>query len=281
MSTPINFKQIDELKILLSEERLKRFISLTGSDKKAIEFHQESLKIGASLIGIIATIEIALRNTITRNLDCYFGNNDWLQPGFNKQKFKWQEKECKKIKDVISSLKREKYTKLSEAEKEALDKSIWPKGLPDRITPDKASKKRQESLQINKGDIIARLTLHFWKRLYGGAYNRHGGEYNQTLWQTSLRQTFPNKKLKREYVASQLECFYKSRNRLAHHEPVEGDSFKKAIKAINFIVCHLNNPRDECDTPLASLLADDIEKIHTRGKEFQRKLTYYERKGNC
>ena len=36
MSTPINFKQIDGLKILLSEERLKRFISLTKSDKKAI-----------------------------------------------------------------------------------------------------------------------------------------------------------------------------------------------------------------------------------------------------
>ena len=35
MSTPINSKQIDGLKILLSEERLKRFISLTGLDEKA------------------------------------------------------------------------------------------------------------------------------------------------------------------------------------------------------------------------------------------------------
>ena len=272
MSTPINFKQIDKLKILLSEERLKRFISLTRSDKKAIEFHQESLKIGASLIGIIATIEIALRNTITRSLDRHFDNNDWLQPDFNQQEFKWQEMECEKIKEAISSLKREKYTKLSKAEKKALDKSIWPKGRPDRITSDEASKKRHESLQINKGDIIARLTLHFWKRLYGG-------EYNHTLWKTALKQTFPNKQLMRKRVASQLECLHKSRNRLAHHEPVEENRFKEAIKAINFIVRHLNNPRDERDTPLASLLADDIEEIRTRGKKFQRKLTYYRKKG--
>ena len=274
MSTPINSKQIDELKILLSEERLKRFISLTGSDEKAIEFHQESLKIGASLMGIIATLEIALRNTITRRLDCYFGNNDWLQPGFNQQGFKWQKMECTKINEVISSLKREKYTKLSKAEKEALDKSIWPNGRPSSVTHHERSKERQDSLQINKGDIIARLTLHFWKRLYGD-------KYNQILWLTSLKETFPNKQLTRKYVAFQLECLYQSRNRLAHHEPVEGDRFKKAIKAFNFIVCHLNNHHDECDTPLASLLADDIEKTHTRGKEFQRKLTCYERKGNC
>ena len=279
MSTPINSKQIDELKILLSEARLKRFISLTGSDEKAIEFHQESLEIGASLMGIIATLEIALRNTITRNLDCYFDNNDWLQPDFNQQefkwqRFKWQKTECKQIKRAISHSKRGKYAKLSNPEKNALDRNIWPNGRPPNITHYKRSKERQDSLTINKDDLIASLTLHFWKRLYGGTYNH-------TLWQTSLRQTFPNKKLKRVDVASQLECLYKSRNRLAHHEPVEENRFKEAIEAFNFIVCHLNNPRDECDTLLASLLADDIEKIHTRGKEFQKKLAYYERKGNC
>ena len=272
MSTPINSKQIDELKILLSEKRLKRFISLTGSDEKAIEFHQESLKIGASLMGIIATLEIALRNTITRNLDCYFDNNDWLQPDFNQPKFKWQEIECKQIKRAISHSKRGKYAKLSNPEKNALDGNIWPNGRPSSITHYERSKERQDSLTINKDDLIASLTLHFWKRLYGG-------EYNQTLWQPSLRQTFPNKELKRGDVASQLECLYQSRNRLAHHEPVEENRFKEAIEAINFIACHLNNPRDERDTPLASLLADDIEEIRTRGKKFQRKLAYYRKEG--
>ncbi len=65
---------IQTLTELISEERLAKLVEFTGSSKEAIELHQQSLKLGASLMAIIATIEISLRNSIKLNLDNYFGN---------------------------------------------------------------------------------------------------------------------------------------------------------------------------------------------------------------
>jgi hypothetical protein len=266
---PIDSQQINELKILLPEERLEKLFCLTKSYEKAIEFHQTSLKLGGALMSVIATIEIALRNTITCNLNNYFDNEEWLcAPSKNHpNSFEWQERQHDQIKRGISNSKREKYVKLTPQEKKELDKIAYPKGRPKDTTNEIISRERQNCIDITQGDIVAMLTLHFWKTLYSH-------KYDWSLWRPTLKRTFPDKTLKRTQISSQLEFLYKTRNRLAHHEPVQGQRFDETINAINFVVQHLAAPLDGT-TSLASLLADDITKIKNKENAFQKQLAPY------
>ena len=56
------------LTLLISPERLGKLTQLTGSAEAAIELHQETLKLGAAMMHVTATVEIALRNAISENL---------------------------------------------------------------------------------------------------------------------------------------------------------------------------------------------------------------------
>ncbi len=52
------------LSLFLSAERLGALVGLTGSTQAAIELHQETLQVGAALMAVTATVEIALRNSV-------------------------------------------------------------------------------------------------------------------------------------------------------------------------------------------------------------------------
>ena len=118
---------------------------------------------------------------------------------------------------------------------------------------------------VTEGKVIAELTLYFWKRLYGP-------EYEQTLWRTSLKRTFPDKKLSRAQVAVQLERLYQSRNRLAHHEPVLHRRFVETVAAIEFITQRLGVVAPSPDTPLATLLVDDITDVRKKEGTLRARL---------
>jgi hypothetical protein len=75
---PIEDTDLPALSILLSAERLGNLHQLTGNLKAAIELHQKSLQLGAGLMNVIATIEIALRNSICENLGQHFAKPGWL-----------------------------------------------------------------------------------------------------------------------------------------------------------------------------------------------------------
>lgn len=64
--------------LLLSQERLAALQNLTGSTRIAIELHQATLSLNADLMNVIASIELALRNTVYDNLTVYFRGPDWL-----------------------------------------------------------------------------------------------------------------------------------------------------------------------------------------------------------
>ena len=113
--------------------------------------------------------------------------------------------------------------------------------------------------------MIAELTLYFWKRLYGP-------EYEQTLWRTTLKRTFPDKKISRAVVAVQLEHLYQSRNRLAHHEPVLHRRFVDTMAAIDFITQRLGVAAPRPHTPLANLLADDIADVRAKEGALRARL---------
>lgn len=260
---PIEDADLAALTVLISPERLDALSRLTGNKKAAIELHQETLRLGAALMNITASIEIALRNATCENLGQHFGTAGWLlNPP---PPFQWRDAEKSKISMALDSARRAEYSKLSQAEKHALDTLAFPTGRPSNLSHLKRAKARRAHIQVSDGKIIAELTFYIWKRLCGPDYE-HG------LWKPSLRKIFPHKRVKRSDVADNLEVLYQSRNRLAHHEPVLHKRFSDTVTAIKFIVEHLQADPPSDQTPLSRLIAEDMAALDLQAKELHDRL---------
>lgn len=247
----------------LSPERLKALTALAGSDDVAIDLHQETLRLGAALMHVTASVEIGLRNSVCENLGHHFGVPNWLtQTPVN---FQWREPERGKISQALDSARRAEYSKMSQADKAALDALAYPNGRPPNTSHLKRSKDRRKKIAVTEGKVVAELTLYFWKRLYGP-------EYDQSLWRTTLKRTFPYKKLKRADIAIHLEQVYQSRNRLAHHEPVLHKRFNDTIAAVEFVLRHLDESSPNDASPLAKLLHGDLAEIKDRAGALHARL---------
>lgn len=263
---PIDDADTGALLLLLSPERLGALSSLTGNVKVAIELHQETLRLGAALMNVTASIEIALRNAICENLGQYFGMAGWLlNPPST---FEWRETERSKIKQALDSARRAAYSKLSQADKHALDALAFPQGRPANMSHLGRAKARRAHLQVSDGKVISELTFYIWKRLCGP-------DYEHTLWKPTLKRVFPYKKIDRSTVANHLEDLYQARNRLAHHEPVLHGRFDAAILAIKFIVHHLHASKPSDQTPLANLVAEDLAAVEVQAAALHAKLDSY------
>jgi len=251
---------------LLSAERLKALANLTGSDSAAIELHQETLRLGSALMHVTATVEIALRNAVCDNLSQHFGVPNWLTQ--TPVSFQWREPERKKVEQALDSARRAEYSKLSQAEKAALDVLAYPEGRPPNTSHLKRSKDRRKRIVVTEGKVIAELTLYFWKRLYGP-------EYDQTLWRTTLKRTFPDKTIKRAEIAAQLEHVYQTRNRLAHHEPVLHKRLEDTVRAIEFVIQRLEAKTPNGEMPLARLLENDLVDVKAKAVTLRARLDAY------
>lgn len=250
----------------LSPERLQALRTLTGSAESAIELHQDTLRVGSALMHVTATVEIALRNAVCENLGHYFGVPNWLTQ--TPVSFQWREPERKKIKLALDSARRAEYSKLSQADKAALDALAYPDGRPPNTSHRKRVKDRRKRIVVTEGKVIAEMTLYFWKRLYGP-------EYDQTLWRTTLKRTFPYKRLKRAEIAIQLEQIYQSRNRLAHQEPVLHKRFHDTVAAVEFVLENLEANTPSSDTPLAKLLQNDLAAVIAKADALHSRLDAY------
>lgn len=262
----INPNDIARLTVLISPERLGKLTQLTGSAEAAIKLHQETLKLGAAMMHIIATVEIGLRNAICENLSHHFTVSNWLfQPPVP---FQWKTSEQGNITKALDSARRAEYAKLSLAQKAVLDSLAYPNGKPLGISHLKRSKDRRRHIVVSDGKVIAELTFYFWKRLYGP-------DYEQSLWRTTLKRTFPDKSLSRATVADNLEHIYQSRNRLAHHEPVLHKRFMDTMLAIEFVIQHLGQKSRDLNTPLANLLRADIADVQSKSVALHDELAAY------
>lgn len=251
---------------LLSRERLAALVQLTGSDQAAVELHQETLRVGAALMTVIAGVEIALRNAVCDNLTAYLGVSNWLtQPPLN---HRWRAPEESKVRMAIDSAKRALYAKLNQQQKAALDQQAYPNGRPAGVSHARRAKDRRRTLQLTEGRVVAELTLYFWKRLYGPDYERG-------LWETTLKRTFPNRRISRAEVAKNLEAIYQARNRLAHHEPVLHKRFNDTLEAVRFVTQNLGCPRPTADTSLTKMLAEDVAAAQRQAQSLHAKLATY------
>lgn len=267
MSIDMSAEEVGQLVQLISSERLKKLVDLTGSETQAIELHQAVLGVGCQLMKVIATVEIALRNAVVGNLTAHFGVSNWLQqPPIS---FQWRQMERDNIRKAVDSAKRAKYAKMTQAEKAALETLAYPNGRPATVSHAQRAKARRSHIPVSEGKVIAELTLHFWKRLYGP-------DYEQSLWRPTLKRTFPQKTLARAQIASNLEIIYQARNRLAHHEPVLADRFDQALKSVEFIIERIGTETIGPQTPLAVLLNPDIDQARKASADLSARLAEFD-----
>lgn len=253
---------------LLSPERLARLKALTGSTAEAVALHQETLRVGAGLLTVIASVEIALRNVVDTNLTTHFATPAWLT--HPPAPFQWKAIENKTAQKALGSAQRAEYAKLAQSQKTALEAAAFPRGRPPNTSHMKRAIERRKQILVSNGKIIAETTFHFWKRLYGP-------DYDQTLWRTTLKRTFPNKTMKRPTVAIHLEHVYQARNRLAHHEPVLHQRFRQTVASVIFLAENLDVRTTDPHSPLMKMIQDDMAAVGQRADALHDRLDSYRR----
>lgn len=259
---------IPHLERMLSGERLAPLVKITGDVHAAVALHQDILKLGTLLMPVTATIEIALRNTVCDCLSVYFGIEEWLlRPP---APFQWRPVENNKIGQALASARRAEYAKKTQTEKHELDLVAFPQGRPQNLTHSQRSKRRQSVIQVSDGKVIAELTMYFWKKMYSS-------DYEETLWKTALKRTFPDKRLKRTDVSPHLEIIYQTRNRLAHHEPVYGWRMAEVLKSVDFVLENLGQQNDDGEHTLKKLLLHDLATLNEENNRFQAVIDRYAR----
>ncbi|MFS8980567.1 hypothetical protein PO002_40120 [Cupriavidus necator] len=250
---------------LLSSERLSTFERLAGSNRGAIALHQEMLRLGASLMTVTAVTEIALRNAVCDQLTGHFGTADWLRSP--PKPFRWDDELRGKIAQAEGSAQKAAYAKLSQEHKRQLDARAFRTGAPpDGLSHERLSKARQAAIIVPMGQVVAQLTMYFWKRLFSP-------DYEHALWKPALKRVFPDKSLTRALVATQLEAIYQTRNRIAHHEPVYGRRLVQTELAIDFVAHHLGNRGHDGATPLEKLLQLELKELRDRADAMRERLT--------
>lgn len=264
MSTDADFA---DLVRFLSLERLATFQAITGSMGEAISLHQQTMRLGAQLMVVTAGIEVALRNAVYEKLEKYYGKPDWLiTPPAG---LVWIPSETAKIKLAIKGARREKYAKLTQAQKRHLD-ALIPGEVPagtGKMAHQRLVALRQAQIAIPVGQIMAQLTFFFWKRLYAR-------DYANVLW-TPLKTIFPDKRLKRAEIAAQLERLYQTRNRVAHHEPIFGGRLQETVEAIDFFMLNFDG-RDADGVPhISKLLSDDVNDLKTAAAELEERIASF------
>ncbi|MBN3808513.1 hypothetical protein [Paraburkholderia sp. Ac-20347] len=258
--------ELAEITRLLSGERLSTFVALAGSARGAVELHQETVRVASGLMAVTAVVEISLRNAICDQLVEHFNAPDWLRTP--PKPFEWKPQESSKIGEACASAQQAAYAKLSAADKRALDARIFRNGVPAHFTHEQHVKARQKAIAVPTGQIVAQLSLFFWKRLFSA-------DYEHVLWRPALKRVFPDKSLRRADVAVQLERIYQTRNRIAHHEPVYGGRLRDAIEAIEFVVGRLGRSAPQSRTPLGQLLAMEKDTLAKQASDLQIHIAAY------
>lgn len=252
---------------LLSAERLQKFIGITSTAEEALELHQCTLRIGASLMVALGTLEVALRNAISQNLTSHFESDTWLlEPPSG---MIWRQPEKEQVKRALDSARRAEYAKLSQSEKAQLDTLAYPNGRPAGTSHAQRAKDRRSKIVVSQGKVIAQLTLYFWKKIYGP-------DYEQSLWRTTLKRTFPDKKVMRAEVAQNLEVIYQARNRLAHLEPMIGVRFERTVSAARYLVSRLGVDEPSGEAALAQLVEPDLRDAEQKRQNLEHKIRTYE-----
>lgn len=208
---------------LISVERLATFEGFTDTRERAIALHHQTLQLGASLMSLIALLELALRNSTDQHLIEKFSDRQWLLPGRAAVPLKPRETEA--AAKAYDHARRAAQSKIIQQIK--LSGQSVPKLLPNPL--------------VTHGQVLSQTTFSFWRHLYSD-------EYEATLWKPALKRVFPNKSLRRSELSKALAAVHEARNRAAHHEPIYGTKLDEAIQALDFVRDNLGARTEGEDT---------------------------------
>lgn len=258
-----------EITALLSPERMATFQGITGNEADALLVHNQALAVAAALMPVIAMIEIVLRNGICEQLRPFAGPEapNWLlSPAPNR--LKWHEDEQRKLHEAVRHAQRAAYGKLTNPQKTSLDGKAFPGGVPNGIKRAKRVRQRQEQIQVGLGQVIAQLTLGFWKGLFAA-------EYEAALWKPVLRKLFPNKAVTRLVVAAHLETLYGARNRLAHHEPIMQARLDAVMASLEWVILNFGQTAPSPESSLGLLAGEFFEAARVQRDALENLLARY------
>lgn len=183
MSRFLTVDELGELERLLSRPRLGTYLDLTASRRSedAVELHQATMSLGVALLAVTSSIEVALRNAVCHEVNQTFAGTGWLRNP--PATLTWAALERDAIRKAERQAQRAVYSKMSALRKGGLDETAFPRGVPIGIKHRKLAQKRQETIATTDGQVVAQLTLYFWKRLFSE-------QYEQTLWKRAVKRVF-------------------------------------------------------------------------------------------
>ncbi|BDR54309.1 hypothetical protein KIMH_04200 [Bombiscardovia apis] len=220
--------------LLFSAARFKRYLKSTDGDyQKAISLCKWNQDFAGLLQAQIGYVEIAIRNTIDRELRHLCAQNlknpNWCLPGQAPQ--------------LVNALIR---GNLLNARQLALeDARKWKEPHHHRV-----------DLTVNHDDILAHLMWGSWVKLIGEATTSEKTAKQQILWTIALYRAFPNvepTEKGRMYIAKNMNYVRRVRNRAAHFDNL----FEEAYK-INSIIGALMSLLSSIETGLTHGWIDTI-----------------------
>lgn len=182
-----------EFEEALSTPRFDRFRSVASDDDHAWRLYRWNLDLAAAFAPLAGDVEVALRNTIHRQMTELFDTDEW-----------WTNPSL-----LLDDITAEMLTQVVQRYRKKLDKR-----------------------SVGTGKVIAELSLGTWVRLLSrGGHSALGRsvDYDRRLWRPSLHRGFATGDLDnrgaprrptRKDVHSRSEAFQRLRNRCAHHEPI-------------------------------------------------------------
>lgn len=176
--------------LLFSKTRLKRFIMACDGDVyKGLKLYKYNIQASQALYPVLSVLEVALRNSIDRELSKYYKDDNWLltqKHDFAESPFLiYKHKNGKELTDLFFS------EKLQKAERKLAARGI----------------------DVTHGKLLAELTFGFWVKFFDTGPIK-------VLKGVPL-QAFTNKPgIKLAKIHSHLNAIVALRNRISHSEPI-------------------------------------------------------------
>ena len=176
--------------LLFSKTRLARYITACNGDAyKGLKLHKYNIQASQALYPVISVLEVALRNSIDRELSNYYKDTNWLIT----QKHDFAENSLLIYKDKSG------------------------KERPDNFFIEKLSKAERKlamrGIAVSHAKLLAELTFGFWVKFFDTGPVK--------ILKGVPLQAFTNKPgVKLAKVHSHLNAIVALRNRISHSEPI-------------------------------------------------------------
>jgi len=110
--------------------------------------------------------------------------------------------------------------------------------------------------KVLAGDVVVQLYLGFWSRCFASTYEND-------LWYPHLKGLFPDRRIGGQEVIDRLERLVRTRNRVAHHEPILPELAMEACRHIQFILYNLTSAQSKTSgvPTTIKILKPSFEKI--------------------